>query len=264
MPTKILFPLIFLVALIAIANPNRVAAGDESLLIAFGEALSKAPRGAEHSLNVSKESNSQENRIGNLHPVLKKALLIAKKLAETVGLAAGMMVVFLVFILSLIPFCSYTLIAAVRREESLEKEARLAEKHPWKTLFIGLLNSLAALVVIRILFHPPMMLLGILFLSYLISKVLDTIASSALELGRILYRGPVETFPYRAAIGALVLWPSFLIPVFGQVLFLLIILRGMGAKIWLFSRNFPSNRDKEEDTRDESSEKGLETEIKEK
>ena len=210
---------------------------DDDFLVKFGEAYAQAANedgeGEESDDNEKPVLPVASTETINRHRVLRQVLRTAKQFAETFGLVAAMAAVAIFLFLTHLLFICYTIVVSTHKREKLEDVALLMEERPWKTLGLGILNALLAIVVISILFNPPLKLFGFLFLSWFFAQLLDGFSAKALQLGNKLYSGDYENLPVRPTVGALVLWPLYLIPVYGQVSFILTMYRGLGAKVWL-------------------------------
>ena len=225
-----------LVFLVFTLSPS-LSFADDDFLVKFGEAYAQAAiedgeseKSSENEKPVLPVASSEAI---NRHRVLRQVLRTAKQFAETFGLLAAMTALAIFLFLTHLLFICYTVFVSSSKKEQLEDVALLMEERPWKTLGLGVLNALLAIVVISILFNPPLKLFGILFLSWFFAQLLDGFSAKALQLGNKLYVGDYENLPLRPTVGALVLWPLFLIPVYGQVSFILTMYRGLGAKVWL-------------------------------
>ena len=206
---------------------------DDDFLVKFGQAYAQADTDdgeeAERPLVPPQPKVEQINR----NRVIRQVLLVAKKIAETFGLVAALAAMAIFLFITHLLFVCYTIFATTQRREHLEDIALLVEERPWKTLGLGLLNFILAIIAISILFRARLGILGILLLSWFISRILDGFSARALQLGGRVYQGSYDSLPVTATAGALVLWPLFLIPVYGQVSFFITLLRCLGAKAWL-------------------------------
>jgi len=229
--------LVCLVAFLLVISPLSAAEGsaNDDFLVVFGQALAQAPENGDTVVDASEDlPDVRPATAAPRNPFFTKpALGVIRKLADAFGLAAGFMAIVAFFVLTTAAFVAFTLAASARRAAHLADLADLADERPWKTLGLGLLNFLLAVVACAILFRPGHGLLGLLFLAWFVGLLLEGLAARAIRTGSLLFvdadARPVRT----AAIGALVQWPLFFIPVYGQVTLAVTALRGLGAKVWL-------------------------------
>ncbi len=222
--------------------PTLVCADDNEFLVKFGEAYAQA------SMENGGDGDDDDREVTREKvPPIAKVLKVGRQLAETFGLVAGLASLVLFLFLTHLAFFCFTLFMNTQKPEHMDDIAILVRERPWKTLGLGILNYGLAIIVIAILFKPGLKIFGFLFLSWFMAKLLEAYSAKAIELGGKIYRGEEERFPIRAAVGALVYWPIFLVPVYGQVTFILTMFRGLGAQVWLKfrPRSVPATTDVE-------------------
>lgn len=233
---------------------------DNDFITIFGEALNTPKNESENNSELSKsqiEKTSNEARImeGNSrHEMRKKShnaspekgRIASKKLMGTpwkkghgfnnpIQLIAKslhglllLMILMLLFIGGNLSLAAFSLKSLKENGEHYEKMRAQIADHKWLTLIAGLVNGgLVTLVTLILLKTMPV--IGILLLSWVVSHVLHILASRIL-IG--INHADEDEHSYKDILKRTVLELSiYIIPVYGQLELVKIIVRGVGAKV---------------------------------